>query len=150
MPSGLQILWTILLGGFGWFTLEFVGRPVRRLFDLRGEVIRTMTVFANVRARWREVRDDVGASSGDAEELQLSYEEIGRLNEAKVAYRDLASQLRAFAQNEYFATWIVRRFGYEPAKASGSLIGLSNTIETYGGNRAFQTRTVQEALRIKE
>jgi hypothetical protein len=150
MNTAFQIAWPEALAAAGWFALEFLGRPIRKFFDLRGEVIRTMTVFANVRARWKEVRDDVGASSGDAEVLVLSYEEIGRLNDAKVPFRDLASQLRSFAQNEYLATWIVQRFGYEPAKASAALIGLSNTIETYGGNRAFQTREVEESLRIKE
>jgi hypothetical protein len=150
MNIALQIAWPVALAAAGWLVLEFLGRPVGKFFDLRGEVIRTMTGFANTRARWKEVRDGVGASSGDAEELDLSYEEIGRLNDAKVAYRDLASQLRAFAQNEYLATWVVRRFGYEPAKASAALIGMSNTIGTYGGNRAFQTRAVEEALRITD
>jgi len=30
------------------------GGPVRRFFDLRGEVVRRLTEFANVRAKWKE------------------------------------------------------------------------------------------------
>jgi hypothetical protein len=32
-----------------WAVSSFVGGPVRRFFDLRGEVVRRLTEFANVR-----------------------------------------------------------------------------------------------------
>jgi hypothetical protein len=34
----LNALGVIALGAMGWFTLEFVGRPVRGFFDLRRQV----------------------------------------------------------------------------------------------------------------
>jgi hypothetical protein len=34
--------------------LKLCRRPVRRFFDLRGEVVRRLTEFANVRAKWKE------------------------------------------------------------------------------------------------
>jgi len=37
-----------------WPVSSFVGGPVRRFFDLRGEVVRRLTEFANVRAKWKE------------------------------------------------------------------------------------------------
>jgi hypothetical protein len=37
-----------------WAVSSFVGGPVRRFFDLRGEVVRRLTEFANVRAKWKE------------------------------------------------------------------------------------------------
>ncbi len=42
----------------GWLATDFVASPVRRFFNLRIEIIRRMTQFANVRARWKELRDD--------------------------------------------------------------------------------------------
>jgi hypothetical protein len=41
----------------GWGVTSFVGSPVRKFFDLRGEVVRRLTEFANVRARYKELRD---------------------------------------------------------------------------------------------
>ena len=81
----------------GWLTLEFVGRPFRRFYDLRGEIISRLVQFSNVSPRWKEIPDDVGAVSGNREELPLSEEAIERLHEAENVLRDLASQLRAFA-----------------------------------------------------
>ena len=51
-----------------------------------------------------------------------------RLQEAEGVFRDLASQMRAFAQNEILAVWI----RYDPVMASAGLIGMSNSLATYG------------------
>jgi hypothetical protein len=144
----MQLLGSFVAGAAGWFALEFVGRPVRRFFDLRGEVLRQMAVFANVSARWKEVRDSVGAISGEREDMGLSAVENQRLEEAQRLLRDLASQMRAFTQNEWLAARIVRWLRFDPLKASAGLFGLSNVLDTHGGSRAFQTKTVEDALRI--
>jgi hypothetical protein len=72
--------------------LEFVGRPLRKFFDLRGEVIRRLIEFANVRAHWKELPDSSGAVSGNLEEIDLSAVDLARLEEAQRTFRDLASQ----------------------------------------------------------
>jgi predicted DsbA family dithiol-disulfide isomerase len=137
--------WLALAGGaLGWVTLSFVGAPVRRFLDLRGEVIRRLTEFANVRARWKEVRD----RPDQLEEVQLSEQELARLEEAQRVIRDLASQMRAIAENEPVAMWFVRLLCYDPVTASAGLIGLANAYDTYGGNKNFQRQTVNKALRI--
>ena len=44
---------------------SFVGSPVRKFFDLRGETVRRLTEFASVCARYKELPDHssgVGAS----------------------------------------------------------------------------------------
>jgi hypothetical protein len=132
----------------GWTVSSFVGAPVRKFFDLRGEVIRRLTEFANVKARWKEISDDVGATSGQLEDMQLSEVEITRLEYAQDVLRDLAAQMQAFAENEPLALWLVR-LRYDPAGASKGLIGLSNTFDTYGGSKHFQRTTLETALRIK-
>ncbi len=92
--------------------------------------------------------DDVGAVSGNREELPLSEEAIERLHEAENVLRDLASQLRAFALNETLGGYAVRLLGYDPLTASGGLFGLSNSLDTYGGGRDFHRKTIAEALRV--
>ena len=132
----------------GWGVSSFVGSPVRKFFDLRGEIIRRLTEFANVRARYK-VLPDGSLGVGGLEELgQISDPEIARLEEAQRTLRDLASQMRAFAENEALAAWVVRRL-YDPIHASAGLIGLSRSYDTYGKDRAFHRETVVKALRIK-
>jgi hypothetical protein len=57
------------------------------------------------------------------ESTGISEGEDARLTEAQNTLRDLASQIRAFAQAEPFADWIVRRVGYDAAEISKALIG---------------------------
>jgi hypothetical protein len=51
--------WGFVLGAIGailaWLTTEFIGRPFRRLFDLRSETARRLVQFDNVFARARMV-----------------------------------------------------------------------------------------------
>jgi hypothetical protein len=135
----------------GWGTTSFVGTPIRRFFDLRGEVIRRLVEFANVPARWKEMRDDSGFPAGRVQDMDLSDKENARLEEAQRVLRDLASQMLAFAGNEIFAGWFVRRvMRFDPKAAGNGLIGLSNEYDTYGGSRAFQAKMIETALRINQ
>src|SRR5262249_28074311 len=102
----------------GWIILNFVGRPGGRYFDFLGEVIRRVTEFANVRPRWQQTRDgELRAIDIDPNDMLYEKEDV-RLNEAKRTFRDLASQMRAFAENESLAMWLVVRLEYNPLKAS--------------------------------
>jgi hypothetical protein len=144
------VAWSFAAAVIGWLTLEFVGRPFRRFFDMRGEIISRLALFSNVSARWNEIPDDVGAVSGNREELPLSEEEIERLHQAKNVLRDLASQLRAFAMNETWGGYAVRLLRYDPLTASGGLFGISNSLDTYGAGRHFHRKTIAKALRVNE
>ena len=146
----LQIIGSAFAAALGWIILEFVGRPLRKFFDLRGEIIRRLTEFANIRARWKEVPDSSGAISGDREDMGLTDAEIVRLEEAQKALRDLASQMRAFAGNETFALYVVHWLKYDPKNATAGLIGLSNSFDTYGKQKAFHRKTLDDALRIRD
>ncbi len=150
MASALQVIGSFLAAALGWVVLEFIGRPLRKFFDLRGEIIRRLIEFANIRARWKDIPDSSGAVSGEREALSLSDGEIARLEEAQKMLRDLASQMRAFAENETFARLIAQMLGYNLKDASAGLIGLSNSFDTYGETKAFQRKTLTRALRIPE
>ena len=51
-----------------------------------------------------------------------------RLQEAEGVFRDLASQMRAIAQNEILAVWIVKLLRYDPVMASAGLIGMADVV----------------------
>jgi hypothetical protein len=150
MQSAAQVIGSFFAAALGWVTLEFVGRPLRRFYDLRGEVIRQLTGYANLSPRWRKIPDDVGAVSGNREDLGLSKEEIARLEKAQEVLRDLASQLVAFASNETCAQYAAKAIGYDPQRAAAGLIGLSNTIHTIDPKGlSFHRKAIIEGLRLR-
>jgi hypothetical protein len=144
-----QLIGSFAVATIGWLVLEFVGRPYRRFYDLRGEVIQALVQFANVRARYRAIPDNVGATSGEMESLGLPDDEIERLELAKNTFRELAARMSAFAENETVALWLARTVAYNPAAASAGLIGISNSLDESSPDRAFHRRTLARALRLK-
>jgi hypothetical protein len=137
---------SVLIGAFAaaftWLVTEFVGRPFRIFLDLRREVARRLVEFDNVTARWqlkdqRRVRVDISPS------------EDARLSDAEKTFRDLASQMRAFAQAEPFALWAVRLIGFEPWETSRMLLALSNEISTSGEGRESPKGRIAKLLRIR-
>jgi hypothetical protein len=130
----------LLAGMIGWAGSSFVGKPLRSFFDLRGEIIQRIIEFANVRARYNVDEEEV--------DPPLSADEIARLDEKKRVIRDLAARMRAFAENEPVAVWVVTRLGYDLANASTGLFGLSNTADRYGPDKKFHEQTLERALKI--
>ena len=80
--------------------------------------------------------------------VELSSPELERLRKAQEEFRDLAARMRASALNEPFAVKLVKWCGYDPLKASSSLLGVSNTIDTYGPDRAAAT-ALEQALHFR-
>lgn len=135
-----------ITGAIGALATDFLRTPVRAFFDLRGEVRQNMHEFANVHAKWKASKDEPDALI----EVGISDEDEERLRTGQKVFRELAARMGAFADNEPLAAWVVRRFGYDCRKASGGLFGMANTLSTYGGSRAFQKKTVEDALKFKE
>jgi hypothetical protein len=135
-------LTAIALGVGSWFATEFLARPIRKFFDLRGEIIQKMTLYANVRARHKEI-DEITMAT-----YELLDEEEKRLEEAQSSIRDLASRMRSFAQNEASAVRLLKLLGYEPYEISTALFGVSNTFDTYGQGKHTSKKKLAEALRV--
>jgi hypothetical protein len=103
-----------------------------------------LTEYANIKPRWREF-------PGDRKELELSAEEITRLEKAQDALRDLASQLVAFDSNETWALYVAKAMGHDPKHAAGGLIGLSNRIDTHDPEyHKFHRKMIKEGLRLRD
>jgi hypothetical protein len=140
-------LGTIAVALISWIVFNTIGKPLLRFFDLRTEVRRAMILYDNVRARWSE-RDIVRFSGIDDEDM--TPDNFERLQDAENQYRDLASQIRAFADTQSPTCTVLRWIGFDARKASSGLIGLSNTINTYGKTRAFHKQTINQALKFPE
>ena len=149
----LETIGSLIVGaigaGIGWGATEFVARPIRKFYDLRADVIRMVSQYANTRARFHEER----RSDGEiliSENHTLSELDLAKLHEVEDALRALAAQMRGFAYNEFIANRALRLAGYDPKKASEGLFGIANTIDTTGDSRIRHKRMVTEALRLPE
>jgi hypothetical protein len=132
------------IGAFGWFALELIGRPIRSFFDLRRSVRHQMLFLANVAAP--QPRETCVTS-----ELIRQYDtDLKNAREAQRILRDLAAQMLAFAESERAACIVLRPFGFDPSSAGSGLIGLSNTLDRHGTDRASFRRNVERALRFGE
>lgn len=128
-----------IAGGVGWAATEFVARPIRRFFDLRGEVIRRMAQYAILTVQFDK----------EGHEVETPVTEDA-FREAESVTRDLAAQMLAFAYNETFARSIlVHVLRYDPREASEGLFAISWTTRVAGSTLKNQPRErVAKALRI--
>jgi hypothetical protein len=131
------------LGGVGWVATSFIGSPFRQFYDLRSEVIQKSVLYANVRASAKQDRPDYKSL------VEVDDADLDRLRKAQEEFRGLAARMRAFALNEHFAVRFVEWCGYDPLKASSALLGVSNTIDTYGSDRAAAAKTLEQVLRFR-
>ena len=101
----------IVSGGLGYLVARFWVRPILRFNDVRHSVFSDLMYYAN--AVYGE-----GMSSEHREQFQ----------QRKLAQRRDAAELRAVALElpVWYRWWLARR-GFDTQKASGSLIGLSNS-----------------------
>jgi hypothetical protein len=148
MSAALQTIGSFAAAVFGWLLLEFVGRPLRKFYDLRGEIISQLVQYANLRAHYKVIYEH--GEEATFEEANLSEDEIRRLDTAQASLRTLAARMSAFAGNESFALWVTRTLGYNPQRASAGLMGLSNTLQEYSRDRTFHRTTLADALKIKD
>jgi len=139
---------TFILGAIGavaaWFLAEFVGRPMRRFFDLRREINRLLVEYGNVFARYKDLTRDNSITG-----MSISTPEEVRLATAETELRKFAAEMRAFSNGEYFANRVVKLLGYDANKIASALIGYSNNIGTYGQMRHDSYQQVEKLLRIK-
>jgi hypothetical protein len=119
-----QLFGVIAIGVLTWFVTHFIGKPFLKFRKLRGEAIKRMTEFGNVRAQWRETHH------GELEQMDIPTSEQQRLQQAASIDRELASQFRAFAKTN---GWL-----------SGSCSGLATTGSTPArGSSECRTRSAQ-------
>lgn len=135
----------LFAGAFGWFATQFVGGPIRKFFDLRGEIIEQFIRTANIPAQYREPR----RAGDDPKVFEMTDEETQRLNAAVITFRELSAKMAAFVENERIALSVIRWFGYGPEAAKQALMGISNTRHLYGLTRKKHLDDLAAALKFR-
>jgi hypothetical protein len=124
----LNALGAVVLGGVGWFALEFFGRPIRTFFDLRRQINAEVLRF----------------NTAVTKSYINSQKEAGA---ALVAVRNLSADLTSFGEAEWLANCFLQRIGFYPAVAgerfanfaSGSVYLTDDQIEdSRAGLRALK------------
>jgi hypothetical protein len=97
-------------GAFGWFALEFIGRPIRSFFDLRLQVRQQMLFLANVSLPEKGTYITL--------EAQEQYDrEVAQVREMRRTVRELGSKMLAFGESERWANIFLKAIGYDAAAA---------------------------------
>jgi hypothetical protein len=147
----MSVIWTVILsavtGIVAWFATNFLAAPIRRIIDLRGEIIRQTIVLATV----PKTEAEVPGEPGHVESLgHVSPETMDRIQAARKTFRDLAAQAKSFVSNEPFAmSAVTHLWRYDMRKAGSALLGVSNTLHQYGGELNAHKSAVEEALRFR-
>ena len=126
----------------GWVALEWLGRPIRALLDLRHSVLEQMLVLGNISLPNPR---ETAVSSRDIHE----YDEAMRsVRHAQSIFHELGSRLLAFGENEPIAANALASIGLHPATAGSALIGLSLGYCRPDFDRAGFRNQIESALRL--
>ena len=138
----VYLLTVAATGGLGWFAVQFLGRPIRNFFALRRSVRHQMLFLANAPAP--QPRE----TCVTFEQIQRYDTDLKNVREAQRILRDLGSHMLAFGESETAACIAIKPFGFDPSIAGRNLIGLSNTLDRHGTDRATFRKNVEKALRF--
>ncbi len=123
-----EIILTLILGGFVWFTGQFLGVPFVRFWRIRSETRETIDFTANVSNR------DIDPA---------------RYDSASEALRSLGTKIGALHETSLPpAPWALKRLGYDLLGAKNALIGLSNSLSDKTGGRAQCKYDAEVALNL--
>jgi hypothetical protein len=120
----------LVLGAIGWLALEFVGRPVRNFFDLRGRIKAQMLQCIDAPDF---ISFDLASSS---------------VRKDKAALAKLANELIAFGQSEWLAARFVKCLGFDSVTAGTRLATLVAELGTPQEDRNANYEAADSALKF--
>jgi hypothetical protein len=147
MESFWSIGFGLLSGVVGWMISEFLAKPFRRGIDLVADARTSVLVYANVQARAKMA---AGRDDGYATHVELTEEAEARLRKAEEALRELGAKMQALAGTDRAAAFVLRALGTDLRSAGIALIGLSNSIGTYGQQRHDAQHRVAATLGVPQ
>jgi hypothetical protein len=124
-------------GPVAWFVTEFAARPIRRFFDLRTEIKRSMLLLWDA------------PSYGTHEGPEEWADEMAPFKEKRDGLKGLSAEVSAFAQSERFAVWIVRRLGYDPMAAGNVAKKLEFELGTNIEERSKNYKKLDATLKFR-
>jgi hypothetical protein len=87
---------------------------------------------------------------GYAASVEITEEAEARLRKAEEALRELGAKMQAFAGTDRAAAFVLRALGTDLRSAGIALIGLSNSIGTYGQQRHDAQQRVAATLGVPQ
>lgn len=136
---------TFLLGGLGWIAFAFIGQPLRKFWDLRGDVSRAVHAHARFVAGSPET--DTMFFAGDG-----VFGTVRTYNEPRDAameeFKSLGLQLVAFDSNEFLARAMLRAFKFDGASAGNALVALALALEGKDAQNAPTRADILKPLRL--
>jgi hypothetical protein len=135
----IGVLLSALIGALAWIVFAFVGTPIRKFWDLRGEIAHAMNAYAR------------NISEPPKNEYLLFAQTIGieqRRAEAAKEFRRLGLQVLSFWENEPLARIALRLIGIHGDAAGRILIELAEA--NIATNRLGPRRSeLASVLRLK-
>jgi hypothetical protein len=110
-------LLSALIGGAGWILFAFAGQPIRRFWDLRGEVAYACNQYSRF----------ISGPPSYAMKLRLSGSD--NRDSATTEFRRLGMSLIAFDENERLATLVLSVFGFKSGASGRLLLDLAEALD---------------------
>jgi hypothetical protein len=133
-------------GFFVWWVSNFIGEPFVRFHKLRERTQKAILFHANAKAFDSEDLATVDIVT----HTYLGKNQNPNLDAAKIELRHLSTELLALAKTRPIVCWFLSRGGYNVNKAGAALLGMSNTLNEYGGERARHSDNLARALRLPD
>jgi hypothetical protein len=141
-------MWPIGLGAIGaisgWIVVKFVGDPIRKFWDLRGEVSRAL----HERARFvpGSPETDMMFFKGPSP-LNIKPYNVPR-DEAVSTFKSLGAQLLTFSSNEFLASAVLQMCRISINRAGRDLVSLALAIDDRDSANAPRCDDILRALRL--
>ncbi len=126
-----------LIGALSWVLFAFIGTPIRRFFDLRGEIVLAMNKYA---------RNISEPPSNDFLPFVAAGQVANSRMESAIEFRRLGLSIFSLWENKTLARLILRLMGYRGDAAGRLLIELAeaNTVtDRLGPRRSELARTLR-------
>ena len=82
------------------------------------------------------------------QEIQEYDAALKSVREGQRILQVLGTQILAFGESEFAARLVIVQLGFDPVAAGRGLIGLANTFDRYGADRADFRNAIEKALRF--
>jgi hypothetical protein len=137
-------LMTILaIAVLAWIVVEWLGRPIRAMLDLRHDVLQQLRALACVAPPSPR---ETAVSTREIREYDLA---VRNVRHAQSIFNELGTQLLAFGENEPLAVNALASIGLHPVAAGSALIGLSAGYSRPEIDRAGLREQIEGALRLR-
>jgi hypothetical protein len=120
VPELQTIIWSFVVGAFGFYVTFFIGQPVRSFYELRREACQRLLSVESLSTKIKRDKN-IGAYNHDAK-IRFTDE----LANERGIFHELGARLIAFNEADWAAAKLVR-LRFKPGEAGKAFIAMSET-----------------------